>query len=319
MSPYSIYGLCLQVNENNELAKERQKKYYKLKRLKGYKSYDFRVGQKVMKANPKKLGGRKGDRMTPDWLSGYIIVELCGQKVILRNESTGQVLKGISLVHIKPFLERETPATVAPPVEQADMQDNLSDTGLPDLDKNGPECPPQPPCLSISDTLPDLTDAPPPPPPGCSVSDSLPEMRMPAKKARHEETTVSGPKDVSHIAGLSVISAPLAASSPKKPEGAPPPSDATTKRQAGSSGVRPPPAKRLCRPVDLGVNSEAILHGQEWLNDDIIDKAQSLLATQFPHVDSLQSVCLLEAGVRQSATLGSPDREWSSISMATIG
>lgn len=69
-----------------------------------------------MKANPKKLGGRKGDRMSPDWLSGYIVVELTSHQVVLRNTKTNKVLKGISVTHIKPFREREiNEDTVSPP------------------------------------------------------------------------------------------------------------------------------------------------------------------------------------------------------------
>ena len=45
------------------------------------------------------------------------------------------------------------------------------------------------------------------------------------------------------------------------------------------------------------------------LNDVIIAKAQSMLTGQFPNVDSLQSVCFLEAVARFSVTLGSPVRE----------
>ena len=59
-----------------------------------------------MKANPKKLGGRKGDRMTPDWLDGYVIVGLTDHQVVLRNTKTNKVLKSISLAHIKPFRDR---------------------------------------------------------------------------------------------------------------------------------------------------------------------------------------------------------------------
>ena len=44
--------------------------------MKGYKNYKFHIEQAVMKANPKKLGGQKGDRMTPDRLDGYVVVGL---------------------------------------------------------------------------------------------------------------------------------------------------------------------------------------------------------------------------------------------------
>ena len=100
------YHYFLQVTENNENAKEKQKKYYKLKKSKGFKTYKFHVGQAVMKANPKKLGGRKGDRMTPDWLDGYVVVSLTEHQVVLRNTKTNKVLKSCSLTHIKPFVER---------------------------------------------------------------------------------------------------------------------------------------------------------------------------------------------------------------------
>ena len=100
------YHYFLQVTENNENAKEKQKKYYKLKKSKGFKTYKFHVGQAVMKANPKKLGGRKGDRMTPDWLDGYVVVSLTEHQVVLRNTKTNKVLKCCSLTHIKPFVER---------------------------------------------------------------------------------------------------------------------------------------------------------------------------------------------------------------------
>ena len=56
-----------------------------------------------MKANPKKLEGRKGDRMTPDWLDGYVVVGLTDHQIVLRNTKTNKVLKSISLAHIKPF------------------------------------------------------------------------------------------------------------------------------------------------------------------------------------------------------------------------
>ena len=65
-----------------------------------------------MKANPKKLGGRKGDRMTPDWLDGYVIVGLTDHQVVLRNTKTNKVLKSISLAHIKPFRDRTVDGNV---------------------------------------------------------------------------------------------------------------------------------------------------------------------------------------------------------------
>ena len=59
-----------------------------------------------MKANPKKLGGRKGDRLTPDWLDGYVVVELTDHQVVLHNTKTNKLLKSISVAHIKTFQHR---------------------------------------------------------------------------------------------------------------------------------------------------------------------------------------------------------------------
>jgi hypothetical protein len=60
-----------------------------------------------------------------------------------------------------------------------------------------------------------------------------------------------------------------------------------------------------------------VLQGSDWLSDDLIDKAQGLLAQQFPKIDSLQSVCLLEAGAAQS-TLGSPERPWIQVILVNL-
>ena len=65
-----------------------------------------------MKANPKKLGGRKGDRMTPDWLDRYVVVGLTDHQVVLRNTKTNKILKSISLAHIKPFRDRAVDSKV---------------------------------------------------------------------------------------------------------------------------------------------------------------------------------------------------------------
>ena len=71
-----------------------------------------------MKANPKKLGGRKGDRMSPDWLSGYIVVELTSHQVVLRNTKTNKVLKGISATCTLPAATCTSPPKFAGKVEQ---------------------------------------------------------------------------------------------------------------------------------------------------------------------------------------------------------
>ena len=54
-----------------------------------------------MKVNPKKLGGCKTDPMTPDWQLGYEIVKLNGQQALLCNTVSNQILKAVSLQHIK--------------------------------------------------------------------------------------------------------------------------------------------------------------------------------------------------------------------------
>ena len=77
-----------------------------MKKGKRFQAYNFYVRQAVTKVNPKTLKGPKGDRMTPDWLNGYVVGSLTNHQVVLCNTKTNKVLKGISLVHIKPHRER---------------------------------------------------------------------------------------------------------------------------------------------------------------------------------------------------------------------
>ncbi|XP_035673136.1 N-fatty-acyl-amino acid synthase/hydrolase PM20D1-like [Branchiostoma floridae] len=79
-----------QVDHNNIVAKEKQKKYYARKKAKGFKAFDFHVGQQVSRANPKKMGDRKGDRLGPDWLHGFTITNICGNRVQLKSNTTGK-------------------------------------------------------------------------------------------------------------------------------------------------------------------------------------------------------------------------------------
>ncbi len=80
-----------------------------------------------MKANPKNLGGRKGDRVTPDWLDGYVIVGLTDHQVVLRNTKTNKVLKSISLAHIKTFRDRAVDGNVKDDEVEGEKVEGVND------------------------------------------------------------------------------------------------------------------------------------------------------------------------------------------------
>jgi len=73
------------------------------------------------------------------------------------------------------------------------------------------------------------------------------------------------------------------------------------------------PVKRLKRPAYISsAQLDVLTSSSAWLTDDIVEGAQSMLSRQFPQIDSLQSVCLLEAGKAQ-ATVGTPSADWVQI------
>ena len=71
-------------------------------------------------------------------------------------------------------------------------------------------------------------------------------------------------------------------------------------------------AKRIRRDIVLSERDISILNNTEWLTDSIIDKAQGLLTKQFPDIDSLQSVCLLQSAQSQGS-IGSACGSWVQI------
>ena len=72
-------------------------------------------------------------------------------------------------------------------------------------------------------------------------------------------------------------------------------------------------AKRIRRDIVLGERDISKLNNTEWLTDTIIDKAQGLLLTkQFPDIDSLQSVYLLQSAQSQGS-IGSACGSWIQI------
>ena len=73
------------------------------------------------------------------------------------------------------------------------------------------------------------------------------------------------------------------------------------------------PSKRLRSVPSLTQEDrDRITSPDGWLSDSVMDAAQALLANQFKEIDSLQSVCLLQAGANQ-ATLGTPEGNWIQI------
>jgi len=74
----------------------------------------------------------------------------------------------------------------------------------------------------------------------------------------------------------------------------------------------PPPTKRMCTRVKLTADQESVLLGSDRLCDDIIDKAQGLLASQCPQIGGFQNAFLFGASPAQMSA-SSPVKPWIQI------
>lgn len=93
----AIYNVKKTIDDNIAKAQAKQKKYYDLKNSKGYKSFSFEVGMKVLMKNCRKRR-RKGSRLEEDWLGPYEIHSFSSNFVELLHN--GKVLKNkISVTH----------------------------------------------------------------------------------------------------------------------------------------------------------------------------------------------------------------------------
>ena len=124
------------MNTNIDSAKEKDKHYYNLKQKQGFKAFDFKVGMDVMKRNTKKIG-RKSDRLQPDWFPGYEIISITGQKALIKNTKTGELLKPIHLTHLKPFIKpslSHSTVSVTPKSTTSDITPATSKTTISELE-----------------------------------------------------------------------------------------------------------------------------------------------------------------------------------------
>lgn len=95
----------MQVNRNIDIGKERDISVYAKRQKKGFKSFEFKLGMNVMKKNAKQIG-RKGDRLQPRWIGGYVVTAISGSMVVITNHKTGRALKAVNIAMLKPYVER---------------------------------------------------------------------------------------------------------------------------------------------------------------------------------------------------------------------
>ena len=349
------------MNDNIDIRKQKDIKYYAARKQKGHETYGFQEGMQVMRRNPRKLG-RKGDRLQPDWMDGYEISTIAGHHAKLHNTRTGKVLKAVHLKHLKPHKTRQRDSTAHMTTYQGDhftvSQTTPMDVGADDNEKSLPQSPASdllsldsPPATpdvqgrSLPSAESDLPSLDSKPAQCCSaaardVSLSVLEDTYLASLdslMREENAVVSKDSEVVRepsVVGESPIDTPRSSplpfdmlcdfvpakgsqlkqpctSTPKKSQHQKTMRSSSIHGETGSKQVFSPPCvKKMNRRMTLPQEQLDILNSSSrWLTDDIVDYTQSLLSQQFREIDSLQSVCLLEAGAGQTP-LGSPTRPW---------
>ena len=91
------------VDNNICIAHKKMQKYYDKKQLKGFKSFYYKVGDKVLVRNYKKVGC-KGSRMEHDWLGPATITDFKPTGAVV--SINGRVWKSaVALPNMKPYLE----------------------------------------------------------------------------------------------------------------------------------------------------------------------------------------------------------------------
>ena len=245
-----------------------------------------------MKKNVRKET-RKGDKLSATWARGYEVVSVSSHTAVIKNRDTDKELRTISLAHLKPYRERsDTTATSSDDDLPCDTSSHLDvlqlDSGSGRPTHTDTNTSTQATTPSQTDTPPKDTTTPSDIPTIVPCSDDTPPVKPP--------TDTTTPEDTSDDVIILQPSEVRVAS-----------------KRKNSDPTNPEPAKRLCRPVHLSERDQRImLDNKAYLTDTIIDKAQAMLARQHSNIDSLQSVCLLEATTTQSH-LGTATGDWVQI------
>lgn len=88
--------------ENIAKSQDKQKGAYAKRVLKKYKNVVYNVGDEILLLNMRKRG-RKGGRLEPDFSGPYIIEDICGKCVRLKNAEGITLHTRYSIDHIKPY------------------------------------------------------------------------------------------------------------------------------------------------------------------------------------------------------------------------
>ncbi|XP_054596460.2 gypsy retrotransposon integrase-like protein 1 isoform X1 [Nothobranchius furzeri] len=103
----AVADLHAKIYQNIKNAQDRQKKEYESRKRRHVKSFHFKVGDEVMKANKRKEG-RKGGRLEANWSGPYVIASLSEKGVAtLLNKSGSQLKQSINVSQLKPFISPE--------------------------------------------------------------------------------------------------------------------------------------------------------------------------------------------------------------------
>uniref|UniRef100_A0A3P9MKH4 Gypsy retrotransposon integrase-like protein 1 n=1 Tax=Oryzias latipes TaxID=8090 RepID=A0A3P9MKH4_ORYLA len=102
----------LVAEETEEHLEQKQKMEYETRKKRNVKSFIFKVGDEVLKANKRKEG-RKGRRLEPNWSGPYVIASISEKGVATLSSKAGVQLKqNVNVSHLKPFIIEQEPISV---------------------------------------------------------------------------------------------------------------------------------------------------------------------------------------------------------------
>uniref|UniRef100_A0A3P9HB43 Gypsy retrotransposon integrase-like protein 1 n=2 Tax=Oryzias latipes TaxID=8090 RepID=A0A3P9HB43_ORYLA len=122
-----VADLHAKIYQNIKNAQQKQKMEYETRKKRNVKSFIFKVGDEVLKANKRKEG-RKGGRLEPNWSGPYVIASISEKGVATLSSKAGVQLKqNVNVSHLKPFIspklrESKGPEIVIPQVDSFQVE-----------------------------------------------------------------------------------------------------------------------------------------------------------------------------------------------------
>ena len=90
-----------------QLAQEKQKKDYAARKNKGVKTFQFAVGDQVLRRNMIKKG-RKGSRLETDWLGPYVITARHAKGTVSLTKDGKDLKTRVNEIQLKPYKQRRS-------------------------------------------------------------------------------------------------------------------------------------------------------------------------------------------------------------------